>query len=262
MSRVMVFLSACTLAANAAGRATDAEIDSVAKIFHAAGVVATFIVSTTDGKTIKVYNDSRSSVRFSPASTFKIPNTLIALDAGFVTSKGTIFTWDGKDKGLPRWNQDQTLESAFKVSCVWCYQKIARKVGAERYGSALATLDYGNQSIGNEIDRFWLNGELRISAREQIEFLGRLYNYTVPFRREYVDILKDIMLTERTDSYSIYAKSGWAATTPQVGWYVGFVTKHDESWLFAMNMQVDRPEQVALRVELTHRALRVLKIIE
>jgi beta-lactamase class D len=260
--RFLLLSVACLLAANAGSQEAEQEIDAVADIFLSEGIVATLVVASLVGDTVHTYNDGRSLQRFSPASTFKIPNTLIALNAQLVTSKNSQFVWDGTDKGLDRWNKDQTLESAFKVSCVWCYQEIARNVGAEQYEQALAMLDYGNQSVGNEIDAFWLNGELRISAIEQIEFLRKIYNYEVPFRREHVDLLKDIMLTEQTSSYAIYAKTGWAATTPQVGWYVGFVVKSEEAWLFAMNLQVDRREQVALRKELTNRSLRSLRIIQ
>ena len=93
------------------------------------------------------------------------------------------------------------------------------------------------------------------------EFLSKVYHYEIPFRHEYVDILKDIMLTEQTAEYSIYAKTGWAGTTPQVAWYVGFVETGDKTWFFAMNMRVDRTEQAALREELTIRSLRALGII-
>ena len=260
--RFLLLSVACLLAANAGSQEAEQEIDAVADIFLSEGIVATLVVASLDGSTVHTYNDGRSLQRFSPASTFKIPNTLIALNAQLVMSKNSQFVWDGTDKGLDRWNKDQTLESAFKVSCVWCYQEIARKVGAEQYAEALAMLDYGNQSVGNEIDAFWLNGDLRISAIEQIEFLRKIYNYEVPYRREHVDILKEIMLTEQTSSYAIYAKSGWAVTMPQVGWYVGFVSKSDEIWLFAMNLQVDRREQVALRKALTIRSLRALGIIQ
>ncbi len=257
LSPALLLLFAC-----AGSQTTDPKIDAINDIFRSEGITATLVVATAGEDTVYVYNNSRSAMRFSPASTFKIPNTLIALDTRMVTSKDSIFTWDGTDKGLPRWNKNQTLESAFKVSCVWCYQEMARKIGAERYGTALADIDYGNRSIGSQIDRFWLNGDLQISAREQIEFLKKLYHYELPFRREHIDILKDIMLVEQTNTHSLYAKSGWAATTPQVAWYVGFVTKSDETWLFAMNMQVDRPEQTLLREELTIRSLQALGIIQ
>ena len=259
--RSVVLLATITLTSCVDNPAAHLKTKAIDDLFRAEGIVATLVAASANGGVTFVYNDSRSAQRFSPASTFKIPNTLIALDALVVASKDSIFEWDGIDKGMQQWNQDQTLESAFRVSCVWCYQEIARKVGKKRYKSALTMLSYGNQSIGSEVDSFWLTGDLQISAREQIEFLRKLSQYAVPFRREHVETLRDIMLVEQTDSYAIYAKTGWAATTPQVAWYVGFVTKGYETWLFAMNMRVDRPEQAELRKELTIRSLRLLDII-
>lgn len=131
-----------------------------------------------------MHNKKRAKQQLSPASTFKILNTLIALDVGVVTSKDSVFQWDGTKRGLDAWNKDQTLQSAFKVSCVWCYQEIARNVGESRYRSALMDANYGNQRIGDQVDQFWLNGELQVSALEQINFLSRLVSDSVPFRRD------------------------------------------------------------------------------
>ena len=144
---------------------------------------------------------------------------------------------------------------------MWCYQEIARQVGAEGYEIALAKIDYGNQSIGEEIDIFWVDGSLEISAVEQIAFLRKLFNNDLPFLQIHVDILKQVMVAEHTEQYTIYAKTGWSGFEPQVAWYVGFVESDEGNWLFAMNMRVDRPEQAALRVELSLRALRALGII-
>ena len=44
--------------------------------------------------------------------------------------------------------------------------------------------NYGNQRIGDQVDQFWLNGELQVSALEQINFLSRLVSDSVPFRRD------------------------------------------------------------------------------
>ena len=244
-----------------AGKVADSGTDSVSNIFQSEGITGTFIAASVGDDSVYVHNASRSIIRFSPASTFKIPNTLIALDSQIVESKSSTFMWDGTDRGIESWNRNQTLETAFKVSCVWCYQEIARKVGADDYERVLAKLDYGNQSVGDQIDSFWLNGSLEISAAEQITFLRKLYNYDLPFSREYVDILRQIMVTQHTEEHTIYAKTGWAGTEPQVAWYVGFVESGTETGLFAMNMRVDRPEQAALREELSLRSLRALGII-
>jgi beta-lactamase class D len=76
-----------------------------------------------------------------------------------------------------------------------------------------------------------------------------------------VDVLKEIMQVEKNAEYSLYAKSGWATTTPQVGWYVGFVETGAGTWLFAMNMQVDNRAQVGMRKKLTIASLQALGII-
>ena len=243
------------------GYAADFGTDSVSDIFQSEGITGTFVAASLGGETVYVHNAPRSIVRFSPASTFKVPNTLIALESQIVESKSSVFRWNGADRGVERWNKDQTLETAFKVSCLWCYQEIARQVGAEGYEIALAKIDYGNQSIGEEIDIFWVDGSLEISAVEQIAFLRKLFNNDLPFRQNHVDILKQIMVVEHTEQYTIYAKTGWSGFEPQVAWYVGFVESDEGKWLFAMNMRVDRPEQAALRVELSLRSLRALGII-
>ena len=237
------------------------DVGAVAEVFAVENIVGTLVVATADGAPVYVYNDERSRVQFSPASTLKIPNTLVALDSGVATSKESPYTWDGKDKGRPAWNKDQTLESAFRVSCVWCYQEMARDVGIERYVTDLHNIAYGNQNVGDHVDLFWLNGDLLISAKEQIAFLSAMYNYTVPYQREHVDLVKNIMLVEQAADYSLRAKAGWTGPILHTGWYVGYVEKDDEVWLFAMNMRMDQVEQAGLRKELTVRSLRALGLL-
>jgi len=230
-------------------------------VFAEHGVVGTLVVESLQGDRTYVHNPTRASVRFSPASTFKIPNTLIALREGVVESKDSRFTWDGTDRGLPQWNRDQTLESAFQVSCVWCYQEIARKVGADTYRAALRDLNYGNRETGDEVDQFWLNGALTISAWEQIEFLRSLVNGETGDPPASIELVKDIMLVEESDTWSLHAKTGWTGARLGVGWYVGYVETGDDTWLFAMNMRLTEASQAGLRQELTVEALRALGII-
>lgn len=235
--------------------------EAVAEVFASKGIEATLVVANADGKIEHVFNEERSKTRFSPASTFKIFNTLIALDAGIVTSESSPFTWDKQDRGVAVWNQDQTLRSAFKVSCVWCYQEIAREVGAAKYTEALSGSGYGNENIGDQVDFFWLNGDLKISAVEQIAFLKQLLDNSIEYRPEHVEIVKSIMLNDAGSDYKIHAKTGWTGPEHHVGWYVGYVVKGNDTWLFAMNMRMDSAEQAALRKELTIKALRVLALI-
>ena len=265
--RLVITVTAALLAsaafAGASDQLPDRQADVVAELFNSEGVDGTFVVASEDGEILHLYNDERAVVRFSPASTFKIPNTLIALDLGVLESTDDTFRWVGMDRGLSAWNMDQTLLSAFKVSCVWCYQEVARKIGAVQYETALHRMDYGNQQVGDQVDQFWLNGVLRISAIEQIRFLGALLAGSLSYEREHIDIVKEIMRQEPGgNKYVLHAKSGWTGSEQHVGWYVGYVEKRDKTWLFAMNMRMDAAEQAPLRKELTVQSLRALGILK
>jgi len=238
-----------------------ADQEKLVAVFDDNNVEGTIVVESLLGDRTFIYNSERASVEYSPASTFKIPNSLIALGLGVVTSKESGFEWDGEDKGRAQWNQDQTLESAFKVSCVWCYQEIARNVGAARYRAALRDLNYGNRNIGDQVDMFWLNGDLAISAWGQIEFLRSFYREETGHKSAEVDLVKDIMLVELTDEYALHAKSGWTGSRLHTGWYVGYVMAQTGTWLFAMNMDMEDASQAPLRHDVTVQALQALEII-
>jgi beta-lactamase class D len=209
-----------------------------------------------------VHDDTRAARRFSSASTFKVFNTLIALKEGVVSGQDSTFKWDGTLHDIPDWNRDQTLETAFRVSCVWCYQEMARKVGKEKYRHYLQLAKYGALPDEFDVARFWLDGSLQVSAIEQAAFLKEVYLRTLPFSTGDYEVLKELMLAERTDDYKLYAKTGWAASmNPQIGWYVGYVETADDTWVFATNMDLSSQADLPLRRQLTIDAFQAKGIL-
>jgi len=239
-----------------------AEDDAIAQLFARQGVTGTLVIAALDGSTTVVHDEARAARRFSPASTFKIFNTLIALQEGAVSGADDVFKWDGHEYDFPDWNHDQTLASAFKVSCVWCYQELARRVGPEPYRRYLAAAGYGELSEPFELTRFWLDGSLQVSALEQVALMQQVLHRSLPFRPAVYDTLRDIMLVERTPDFVLRAKTGWAARAePQIGWYVGDVETARGTWVFALNLDLRGREDLALRQSLTKAALRAKGII-
>ena len=112
--------------------------------FQAAGVTGTIVVMHEPEGRWVASDSRRAYVGYLPASTFKIPNTLIALETGVAADERHPWGWDGTRHWVENWNRDQTLESAYKVSAVWVYQDIARKVGAERMQQLVRDFRYGN----------------------------------------------------------------------------------------------------------------------
>jgi beta-lactamase class D len=219
-------------------------------------VQGTFVLQNLKTGKTQVYNLKRAQTRLCPASTFKIPNSLIALQCGSVKSVNDTIRWDARDKGRPEWNKDQDMQSAIKVSCVWFYQELARRTGETKMQEWLHKIKYGNEFIGQQVDYFWLNGDLKISAVEQIGFLKNLINENLPFDKEIQKSVKKILLTEATSEYKIYSKTGWSTRTkPGIGWLVGWVESGDSTYIFAMNIDINNDKETLLRKQISYEIL-------
>lgn len=240
-----------------------AEDTYLTKLFESEKIKGTMVIESLDAQEQYVHNDERAKLPLLPASTFKIPNTLIALEEGVVNAS-SIIVWDKVERSMRAWNQDQNLRSAFKSSCVWCYQYFARNIGLDKYNDYLKKLHYGNEKTGFDVERFWLDGSLRISAYEQISFLKRLYRNELPFKPEHIALLKSIMIDEQKNDYTISAKTGWAVPkgAEHHGWYVGYVESSKGVYFFAINLIMSSAETLPLRKSMMVEALKSKGIIE
>lgn len=190
------------------------------------------------------YNAERAQQRFIPASTFKIPNSLIALETGVAEGAEHVIPWDPAIKPaegfwIPEWSKAHTLRSAMRGSVYWYYQVLAREIGAKRMQDYLEQFEYGNREMGGGVDGFWLHGELRISPDEQVRFLERMYNGKLGLSTRSTEIVKDILLLEENTSYRLSGKTGTADVTDtrELAWLVGFVEREAEVWFFALNVE-------------------------
>ena len=137
--------------------------EELAQRFTDEGTVGTFVGYKVDDYLVIASDRNRSGEPRLPASTFKIPNSLIALETGVVGDPDQdVFKWDGVVRAIEAWNRDHTLRSAIGASAVPVYQEIARRIGAERMQKYLDLFEYGNRDIGGGIDQFWLTGDLRM----------------------------------------------------------------------------------------------------
>lgn len=232
--------------------------DEFKQIFRKYPVHGTFVLFDAANKTYLIFNKKRSEEPYSPASTFKIANSLIALETGAIKGADEIIPWDGVTRRFDQLNQDHCMKTAFKHSVVWFYQELARKIGEKQMKHWLDKMGYGNRDIADNIDDFWLKGELRISAKEQVEFLTKLHRYQLPIAKQNVDIVKEIMVVERTDDYVLRAKTGW---TGEVGWYVGYVERNDNCYFFALNIDIFKRSQSRARIEIPMTILKRLKLL-
>lgn len=202
-------------------------------------------------KIIQEYNPQRCAERISPESTFKIALSLMAFDQNLITQK-TIFKWDGVDKGMSAWNQDQTPHTWLSNSAVWVSRLITQQLGIAKIQMYLDKFNYGNKDFSgdpgknNGLTNAWLSSSLKISADEQLHFLQRLYLTTLPVLPAAMNITKQNMHLEMAhpNGWDFYGKTGTGYKTeqvatgqnpPQVGWFVGFLEQDGVAYAFVLN---------------------------
>jgi len=231
------------------------------KHFNEAGVNGTFVLYDVRANRFIAHNLPRAEKRFIPASTFKVPNSLIGLSTGVIKSVDEVLPYGGKPQPFKAWEHDMALRDAIKISNVPVYQELARRIGPERMRQNLAAIPYGNAEIGNEVDTFWLKGPLQISAVEQAEFLARLAQGQLPFPAEVQQHVREIVQLEQGSDWVLYGKTGWTTTPdPDIGWWVGWVAKGDRIYSFAINIDMPERVDVAKRVALGKACLKTLGV--
>ncbi len=260
---VLGLLAAATITpqpsrANVAYQRQEVRTD-LAKHFFAVGTVGTFVGYKVDDYLIIASDKDRSGQGKLPASTFKIANSLIALETGVVADPDKdVFKWDGVTRSIEAWNHDHTMRSALAVSAVPVYQEIARRIGAERMQKYVDVLEYGNRNIGGGIDQFWLTGDLRIDPFQQVDFVDRLRRGVLRVSRRSQDLVRDMLPVTRVGEAVIRAKSGLLGAEigkPSLGWMVGWVEKGRDQTVFALNMDCKEPRHIADRMKVTQQCL-------
>ena len=232
----------------AAGSTERADLEAV---FAENGVAGTFVLYDVATTHLTLINAKRAERRFVPASTFKIANTIVALETGVVKDENEIIPYGGQPQPFKTWEKDMSMREAIALSAVPIYQELARRIGLERYREWLPRLDFGNRQTGTIVDTFWLDGPLEISAVEEARFVARLAQQELDASIRSQSIARDIIRLESRDGKILYGKTGWRfSSAPNLGWWTGWVEQNGKISAFSLNIDMpaatDAPKRVAV----------------
>jgi beta-lactamase class D len=217
---------------------------------------------------------SACTTRVTPASTFKIPHALAALDSSVLAGPDVTFAYDGRATTMEAWRRDHTLATAMRYSVLWYFQRVAEKLGAEREREYVRRLDYGNADSSSGLTTFWIGGSLQISPEEQQRFMLRLYDESLPVKKAAIRTVKQLLvqlpgkITNATGDHPfdepwppgaiVSAKTGSATdrSGSDVRWLVGHVSRGARSWIFVSNVTGGSDVPALAAVEQAARALR------
>jgi len=245
-------LGGIALLANSAGLSAAEERADLTSMFADSAVAGTFVLYEPAAERLTLVNGERARTRFVPASTFKIANSIIALETGVVKDENEIIPYGGKPQPFKQWEKDMSMREAIALSAVPIYQELARRVGLARYRDWLARLDFGNRDPGTVVDQFWLDGPLEISAVEEAQFVAKLAQHKLDASARSQSITRDIVRLESHDGKVLYGKTGWCfSCKPNVGWWTGWVERDGQVSAFSLNIDMpagadDVPKRVAI----------------
>ncbi len=179
-------------------------------------------------------NSTLVNIEKSPCSTFKIVITLAGLKYRILQDENTVIKWDGKKRYFDEWNKDLNLKEAFNSSAVWYFQEVANKIGRKRLDEFIKSISYGNCDTSGEFP-FWLDSSLKISPKQQVEFLRALFEHNLSVDETHISILKKIMSKGNLNGGNLYGKTGTSGEGNN-GWFVGFYEKENKKLYFAVNL--------------------------
>lgn len=242
MQRIIVSLLCAAVLSFSISSVQAAQItirDDLGKYF--AGFTGTFVMYDQTTNHYLIYNEPQSNKRLSPCSTFKIYNSLIALETGVIDQEDvfTLIKWNGTKYDFPYWNHDHTLASATQESVVWYFQELASRIGPERMQAYVNKINYGNRDISGGLTTFWLRSSLQITALEQVNLLNKLYSNQLPFSASSQAIVKKNITLSENDGIKLMGKtgSGFADGKWILGWFVGCIENHGQRYIVATNIE-------------------------
>jgi beta-lactamase class D len=196
-----------------------------------------------------VSDAAECAVPASPASTFKIPHALIALQTG-VIQPTSAFKWDGTAYEYETWRRDHTLDTAIKWSVRPVFDRTARLIGRTRMREALASFGYAADAFDGDGTTFWVDGDLVVSPLEQLAFLRRFFANNLPVDARHLSVVREALRTPPGEitlgagvrpfvldwpgATIVRAKTGNTTVKGErVSWLIGALELNGETWVFA-----------------------------
>lgn len=187
-----------------------------------------------DGNNYIRYGKDMCDLEVSPCSTFKMVLVLAGLKYGILKDENQLFKWDRKERFFDFWNKDLTLKEAFECSAVWCFEKIANKIGIEKLSKFIDEINYGNRNTSGGFP-FWNDSSLKISPKQQIEFIENLFENKFKIYDSKLDIIKNIMKKRDINGGTLYGKTGTSGKGNN-GWFVGAYEKNNKYLYFTTRL--------------------------
>ena len=191
------------------------KLDSnISKLLDSAEVQGSFALMENGSGQFTIANLSNyKDSAVSPLNTFFILPILIALDKGAINEN-------------PK-NWVSTDSASF-------YQQLMSSFGREVLMKTIDSIHYGKGVVSTNLNEFWRDQSLRITADEQLGLIKKMYFKELPFQKRSQEIFKKMISKEDNSNYHLsYIEA--ADTLRNISWVVGYVEENKHIYFFVLN---------------------------
>ena len=186
----------------------------ISRLLDSAGVQGSFALMENGSGQFTIANlSSYKDSAYSPLNTFFIIPNLMALDKGIINQNSS--TWVSTDS-------------------IAFYQHLMSSLGREALIKTIDSVHYGKGVISANLNEFWRDQSLRITADEQLGLIKKMYFRELPFQKRSQELYKKMISKEDNSNYHLsYIEASDALS--QVSWVLGFVEENKHIYFFVLN---------------------------
>jgi beta-lactamase class D len=189
--------------------------DAIGKQIDSAGMKGSFALMENSTEAFTIYNLSAyKDSGYAPLNTFFALPILIGFDKGQLNADSN--TWVSLDS------------SAY-------YQQLVKQIGRNEILQEIDSIHYGKGIVSANMDSFWRDESLLITADEQLGFIKQLYFKGLPFQKRSQELFSKMILKEANSNYKL---SYLVATDNALGnqaWVVGYIEENLHPYFFVLH---------------------------
>jgi beta-lactamase class D len=189
--------------------------DAIGKQIDSAGMKGSFALMENSTEAFTIYTLSAyKDSGYAPLNTFFALPILIGFDKGQLNADSN--TWVSLDS------------SAY-------YQQLVKQIGRNEILQEIDSIHYGKGIVSANMDSFWRDESLLITADEQLGFIKQLYFKGLPFQKRSQELFSKMILKEANSNYKL---SYLVATDNALGnqaWVVGYIEENLHPYFFVLH---------------------------
>ena len=188
---------------------------AIAKILDSAGLQGTCALLENSTELFTIHNlSSYKDSAFAPLNSFFIVPALVGIDKGYITHDSSSWV-----------SMDSTVS----------YTNLIQKIGRAEIMKAIDSLHYGKGIVSAQLDKFWSDNSLNITADEQLGLIKKLYFNELYFQKRSQEIFKKMILREDNANYKLSYIAAADPSQDNACWITGFVEENKHPFFFVLH---------------------------